>query len=162
MKQKLIFPLVALLLVLPLACKAPTNASELPAVQLVDLDGKNVELSQFQGKPLLINFWATWCGPCRFEIPMLNELHKKYASSDLVIVGISTDEAGAEVVKQFMKDVPIQYRSYLKGTDTEDKFGGIWGLPTNFFYDRSGKQVAKAFGLQSRDFFEEKIREIIR
>ncbi len=162
MKQKLIFPLVVFLLVLPFACKGPTNASELPLVQLVDLDGKPVNLSQFQGKPLIINFWATWCGPCRFEIPMLNELHKKYASSDLVIVGISTDEAGAEVVKQFIKDVPIQYKNYLKGEDTEEKFGGIWGLPTNFFYDRKGKQVAKAFGLQPRDFFEEKIREILR
>ncbi len=162
MKQRLIFPLVIFLLVLPFACKAPTNASELPLVQLVDLDGNPVKLSQFEGKPLIINFWATWCGPCRFEIPMLNELHKKYASSDLVIVGISTDEAGAEVVKQFIKEVPIQYRNYLKGEDTEEKFGGIWGLPTNFFYDRHGKQVAKAFGLQPRDFFEEKIREIIR
>src|SRR3990172_10411024 len=95
-----------LLLLLPHAsCKAPVN-SDLPDAEVKGLDGAGVRLSDFSGKPLIVNFWATWCGPCRFEIPMLNELQKKYGASDLVIIGISTDEEGAEVVKPFMREVP--------------------------------------------------------
>ncbi len=150
--------LVILALCLP-SCVRPS--SELPAVELKDLDGQIVDLATFQGKPVLVNFWATWCGPCRFEIPMLNELHKKYSSKGLVIVGISTDEEGASIVKPFMKEVPIDYPSYLKGNDTEEKFGGILGLPTNIFYDKSGKQVDKIIGLQPRDVFEQKIQQML-
>jgi thiol-disulfide isomerase/thioredoxin len=149
-------------LVLPFeACKKPAPATELPSVQLKDLDGKPVELAQYHGKPVIVNFWATWCGPCRIEIPMLNEIQRKYASRGLVIVGVSTDEDGAASVKPFLNEVPIHYVNLLKGGNTEETFGGIWGLPTNFFYDKNGKQVAKAFGLQPREFFEEKISEML-
>ena len=157
--------LLAILLtgfVLQSHCNKPVTSSLLPDVELKDLAGKPVRLQDFSAKPLIINFWATWCGPCRFEIPMLNELHRKYASSELVILGVSTDEGGSEVVEAFMKDVPIYYPVFLETSDAEAKFGGIWGLPTTFFYDKNGNQVGKAFGLQSRDFFEQKIGEIIR
>ena len=142
-------------------CKKPERVSELPQVQLKDLNGADVDLAQFKGKPLIINFWATWCGPCRFEIPMLNELHKKYSSKGLVIVGISTDEEGASIVKPFMKDTPIEYSSFIKGSDTEEKFGGIWALPTTIFFDKDGKQVEKILGVQPREFFEQKIQQML-
>jgi len=143
------------------SCKKPAPASELPAVQLKDLSGKTIDLAQFQGKPVLINFWATWCGPCRFEIPMLNELHRKYAPKGLVIVGISTDEEGATIVKPFMKEIPMEYTTYLKNNDTEEKFGGIWALPTSIFYDKNGKQIDKFLGVQPREVFEQKIQQIL-
>ena len=69
-------------------CKAPVTASSLPAVELQDLAGKRVKPSEYSGKPLILNLWATWCGPCRFEIPMLNDLQKKYSEKGLVILGI--------------------------------------------------------------------------
>lgn len=142
-------------------CKKPVTGSDLPQVQLKDLNGADVDLAQFKGKPVIINFWATWCGPCRFEIPMLNELHRKYSPKGLVIVGISTDEEGAAIVKPFMKDLPIEYSSYLKGTDTEEKFGGVWALPTTIFFDKNGKQVEKILGVQPREFFEQKIQQML-
>ena len=142
-------------------CKKPVTGSDLPQVQLKDLNGGNVDLAQFKGKPVIINFWATWCGPCRFEIPMLNELHRKYSSKGLVIVGISTDEEGAAIVKPFMRDLPIEYASFLKGSDTEEKFGGVWALPTTIFYDKNGKQVEKILGVQPREFFEQKIQQML-
>jgi thiol-disulfide isomerase/thioredoxin len=144
------------------SCKKPAPASELPAVQLKDLDGKTVDLAQLgQGKPVLVNFWATWCGPCRFEIPMLNELHRKYGPKGLVIVGISTDDEGATIVKPFMKEIPMEYTTYLKNGDTEEKFGGIWALPTSIFYDKNGKQIDKFLGVQPREVFEQKIQQIL-
>jgi thiol-disulfide isomerase/thioredoxin len=143
------------------SCKAPSKTSELPPIQLKDLNGGTVNLADYQGKPVIINFWATWCGPCRFEIPMLNELHRKYSPKGLVILGISTDEEGASIVKPFMKEVPIEYRAYLKGKDTEEKFGGIWALPTTFFYDKNGKQIEKILGVQPREVFEQNIQKML-
>jgi thiol-disulfide isomerase/thioredoxin len=144
-------------------CKAPsTGPSSLPAVELQDLTGKRVKLSEFSGKPLILNLWATWCGPCRFEIPMLNDLHKKYSDKGLVILGISTDEDGAPVVKEFMKETPIHYPSYVKTPGLEDQFGGIWALPTSYFYDRSGKQIDKIIGVQTPEYFEKQIQRILK
>src|SRR3989304_1955884 len=159
--QTTLLVIYTLLLFVPPGCKKPA-VSGLPQAQLKDLQGGTVDLAQYNGKPMIINFWATWCGPCRLQIPMLNELHKKYASSGLVIIGISTDEEGASVVKPFLKEVPMAYPSYLKGSDTEEKFGGIWALPTNYFFDKNGKQIDKLLGLQPREVFEEKIHSMIR
>jgi thiol-disulfide isomerase/thioredoxin len=144
-------------------CKAPEAAnSSLPTVELQDLSGKKIKLSEFSGKPLVLNLWATWCGPCRFEIPMLNDLHKKYSDKGLVIVGISTDEDGTQLVKDFMKETPIQYPSYLKTPGLEEQFGGIWALPTTYFYDRTGKQVDKIIGVQTPEYFEKQIQRILK
>jgi thiol-disulfide isomerase/thioredoxin len=163
MKSRVFYLLAILLCVLPFtsSCKKPSPASELPLVQLKDLDGATVDLAKFQGKPVIINFWATWCGPCRFEIPMLNELHKKYSPKGLVIVGISTDDEGATIVKPFMKEIPMEYTTFLKNDDTEEKFGGVWALPTTIFYDKNGKQVDKFLGVQPREVFEQKIQQIL-
>jgi thiol-disulfide isomerase/thioredoxin len=162
MLKRNFFPFLVLILFLvpALSCKKP--AEGLPDVEVKDLNGQTIRLSKFAGKPLVVNFWATWCGPCRFEIPMLNELHKKYASSGLILIGISTDDEGAEVVKPFMKEIPIQYGSYLKTNGVEEKFGGILGLPTTFFYDRNGRQIDKVIGMRDKDFFEDRIQELIQ
>jgi thiol-disulfide isomerase/thioredoxin len=143
------------------SCK-PVQMTQLPQVELKDLEGRTVRLQDFQGKPLIVNFWATWCGPCRHEIPMLNDLQKKYATSGLVIIAISVDEDGAAAVKPFMNEVPIHYTNLRQGPDTVEKFGGLLGYPTNFFYDRTGKQVSKVIGLQQRSFFESEIQKIIQ
>src|SRR5262249_32688918 len=99
MKPRIIFMLVGLLCLFPLVKCKQAPSSQLPKISLKDLQGKPVHLADYQGKALIVNFWATWCGPCREEIPMLNDLQKKYESKNLVILGISTDEEGAEVVK---------------------------------------------------------------
>ena len=144
-------------------CKAPQVASALPTVELLDLaSGNRVSLADFAGKPLLINFWATWCGPCRYEIPMLNDFHKKYSEKGLVILGVSTDDDGKQIVQDFMKEVPIHYPSYLKTDGLEEKFGGVWALPTSYFYDRNGKQTEKIIGVQTPEYFEKQIQRILK
>jgi len=158
--QKLFFLILLAVVVAVPACKAPQNSS-LPPVDLKDLQGQTVQLASFQGKPLVINFWATWCGPCRMEIPMINDLHRKYSKENLVILGVSTDEDGAEAVKTFMKEVPIVYPVYLGGDGVTEKFGGVWALPTTYFFDKQGNKVDQVVGLQSRDYWEQRIHKIL-
>jgi thiol-disulfide isomerase/thioredoxin len=154
--------LVIILCSITFSCKAPVAPTELPDVQVKKLTGETVRLRSFSGHPLIVNFWATWCGPCRYEIPMLNQLQKKYNKGGLVIIGISTDEGGPEVVKDFLKEIPIEYRTFLKTPGLEEKFGGILGLPTTYFYDKSGNQVEKIIGLTSREVFEQRIEELLK
>ena len=159
MKKYFIFLLLVFCFLLPSCRKLPETA--LPSVQLRDLSGKVVDLRQFQGRPLLINFWATWCGPCRIEIPMLNELHKKYSKNQLLILGVSTDDGGPETVQEFQKDVPMLYPVYMSTQAVEEKFGGIFALPTTYFYSKTGQQIDHVVGLQSRDYFEDRIHKIL-
>lgn len=163
MKLRCISLVVVLIaFVVSVSCnKKPLSDSSLPNVELKTLSGQSVHLSDYKGKPLLVNFWATWCGPCRLEIPMLNELHRKYGK-DLVILGISTDDEGAEAVREFNKEVPIEYLSLLKTDAVDQKFGGIWALPTSIFYDKQGKEIEKIIGLQTREVFEQNIEKAIK
>jgi thiol-disulfide isomerase/thioredoxin len=161
MKGRLLVALIlagSLLFLLSCARNSETT-SKLPDVELKDLAGRTVNLRDFQGKPLLVNFWATSCGPCRLEIPMLNELHRKYGK-DLVIVGISLDLDGADSVREFGKEVPIEYKILLQTSGLEKNFA-IWAIPTTYFYDRQGTQVEKIIGLQTRDFLERTIQTTI-
>lgn len=162
MKRSVILTVFVLFAVL-FSCKKPPETSALPQAELLDLDGKKVALTDYAGKPVIVNFWATWCGPCRFEIPMLNELHKKYSGHGLVILGISTDEEGASAVREFNKEVPINYLNFLTTPDVETKFGQIWALPTTYFYDRNGKLLEQPLvGVQSRDYWEKRIQQLLK
>lgn len=157
--KKAAFVLLLLIIAFSVCKLAPS--SDLPRAQVKDLSGKVVELSEYRGKPLIINFWATWCGPCRMEIPMLNELHKKYSKDHLMILGVSTDLEGPQVVKDFMKEVPMVYPVYMMTDGLEEQFGGILALPTTYFFDKQGHRVDQTVGLQSRAFFETRIMKIL-
>jgi thiol-disulfide isomerase/thioredoxin len=158
--KKIVFLLFLAAAIAAFSCKPPQSAS-LPTVELKDLNGKPIQLSSFQGKPLVINFWATWCGPCRMEIPMINDLHKKFSKNELVILGVSTDEDGPSAVTSFMKEVPILYPVYMGDDGVADKFGGVWALPTTYFFDRQGNKVDQIVGLQTRDYWENRIHKIL-
>jgi thiol-disulfide isomerase/thioredoxin len=137
-----------------------------PAVQLApdftlkDLDGKDVSLSQYKGKVVLINFWATWCDPCRIEIPWLIDMQAKYGPKGFTVVGIAMDEEGKSAVAPFLEkerfDVggqkqAMSYPIWLGTDDAAEKFGGILGYPTSFLISRDGKEVRKFQGLEGYD-----------
>jgi thiol-disulfide isomerase/thioredoxin len=127
-----------------------------PVWELKDLDGKMVKSSDFDGKVVILDFWATWCPPCKAEIPGFIELQKKYAAKGLVVVGISLDEQGPSVVKQFMDQFGMNYPVVMGNLKIMQDFGGA-GLPTTFVIDRSGKIVAKHVGFASKETFEKEI-----
>lgn len=136
------------------------NPEPAPEFMLTDLGGKPLALASFSGKVVLLNFWATWCGPCRSEIPGLIELQSKYADR-LQVVGLSTDEGPAENVKQYAERMRINYPVGIATSEVERKYGGILALPTSFLLDSQGRVVQKHIGLWDRAYFELEIRALL-
>jgi len=127
-----------------------------PAVTFKNLDGQAIPLSQYQGKVVLVNFWATWCEPCQIEIPWLIEMQQKYSSKGFTVLGVDVDDEGSNVVSAYTakerfnvngQQLAINY-PILRGDDAvADKFGGLLGYPTSFLVSRDGKIVKKTQGL---------------
>lgn len=124
-------------------------------------DGKTVTLSSLRGKAVLVNFWATWCGPCKFEMPWLVDLQKKYGDQGLQIVGITKDDSNEDTIAKFMKKMGVNYTILVGNQQVQDSYGGIGGLPTSFFVDRSGKVVHEIVGLDSESKIEDAIKKAL-
>ena len=131
-----------------------------PELTLKDLDGKDVSLSEYKGKVVLVNFWATWCEPCRVEIPWLIEMQKKYGPRGFVLLGIALDEEGKSAVAPFVakerfdvngQKLPMSYQILIGNDDSADKFGGLFGYPTSVLISRDGKQIKRVTGIISED-----------
>src|SRR3989441_8417416 len=129
-----------------------------PDVIFKDLEGKDVPLSSFKGKVVLVNFWATWCDPCYIEIPWLIEMQQKYEAKGFTVLGISMDEEGKSAVAPFLakerfnvngQKLPMNYPIVIGNDEVADKFGGLLGYPTSFLISKDGKIVKKVQGLIS-------------
>lgn len=132
-----------------------------PDFTLPTVDGKQVKLSDLRGKAVLLNFWATWCGPCRVEIPWFMELEKQYGPKGFVIVGVSMDDDPKKDVPKFAEEMKIDYPILVGNETVADQYGGVEGLPVTFFIDRDGKIVKKALGLTSHSEIEDGIKEAL-
>ena len=133
-----------------------------PDFELASLEGKNTKLSDFRGKAVLLNFWATWCGPCKIEMPWFVELQKEYGPQGFQIVGVAMDDdASAEDIAKFAKQLGVNYPVLLGKESVGQSYGGVGVLPTTYFIDREGKLVAREFGLQSRSVFVDHIKEAL-
>jgi cytochrome c biogenesis protein CcmG/thiol:disulfide interchange protein DsbE len=127
---------------------------------LTALDGSQTSLAQHQGKVVLVNFWATWCEPCRVEIPWLIEFHQKYGPQGLVIVGIAMDDEGKKVVEPYVQNERFEvngrseamsYQVVLGNDAVAEQFGGVIGLPTSMLYARDGTKIKTMIGLINHD-----------
>ena len=125
--------------------------------KLKDIEGKEVALSSFKGKVVLLNFWATWCGPCKAEIPGFVELQEKYRDK-LTIVGYSVDDT-AELAKKYAAQYKMNYPILLgEGReDVQDAYGPIWGIPASFLISKDGKVCRKHLGIAPKAVFEKEI-----
>lgn len=124
------------------------------------LDGKPVNLADVRGKVVLLNFWATWCGPCRAEIPDLIELQTKYKDR-LQIIGLMVDDDDAGVVRRVVAQTGINYPVAITSTELRMKYGGIAALPTSFVLDSEGRVVQKHEGLRNPALYEMEIRALL-
>ena len=136
------------------------NPDPAPDFSLTDLDGKTVTLAGSKGKVILLNFWATWCGPCRAEIPDLVELQNKY-KDHLQILGLVVDDNDQDAIKEFSEKFGINYPVALATNDIRLQYGGIAALPTSFVLDSEGRIVQKHEGLRDPVLYEMEIRALL-
>jgi cytochrome c biogenesis protein CcmG/thiol:disulfide interchange protein DsbE len=132
-----------------------------PDFALRDLDGNTVKLSDYKGKVVIIDFWATWCGPCRRGIPEFIELQSEYGEEKLAILGISVDQGDLSVVPKFAKNYGINYPVLYANMDVQQKYGPIRSIPTAFIVDKAGKVRNLAIGLRPKSFFKEQIDSLL-
>ncbi|HVP51636.1 MAG TPA: TlpA disulfide reductase family protein [Terriglobales bacterium] len=137
------------------------NGSVAPDFALKGLDGKQVRLSDYRGKAVLLNFWATWCAPCKIEMPWFVDLQKQYASQGLQVIGVAMDDSGEETIAKFAKEMGVNYPVLVGKEAVGDAYGGVEFLPTTFIIDRQGKVVDRVFGLVGRGEFEDNIKKAL-
>ena len=140
----------------------PTKGSVAPVFELMSIpDGKATKLTSFRGKAVLLNFWATWCGPCKIEMPWLVDLQKQYGPQGLQIVGVAMDDTSDKEIADFAHKMGVNY-VVLKGTEkVGDLYGGVDRLPLTYFVDRSGKVVDEIVGLRSASDIEDAIKKTL-
>ncbi len=133
-----------------------------PGFTLVDLNGKKVSLSDYKGRPVLVNFWATWCGPCKIEMPWFEELRKQYASQGFEILGLTDDvDAGKDTITKVAKKIGVSYPILLTDGKVQTAYGGLDYLPMSFYVDSKGVIVEETAGLGSKDEIEAHIKKTI-
>jgi len=135
-----------------------------PSFTLATLDGKKVSLSDYKGHPVLVNFWATWCGPCKVEMPWFEEFNKQYASQGLVILGLADDvDAGKDAIAKVAKKTGVTYPILLTDGKIQKAYapGGMDYLPMSFYVDRNGVIVEETAGLGGKDEIEAHIKKTI-
>ncbi|MBZ5600421.1 MAG: TlpA family protein disulfide reductase [Acidobacteriia bacterium] len=145
------------------AALAGANLTGQPAPEftLQSLDGKTVRLADFRGKAVLLNFWATWCEPCKIEMPWFVELQKQYGPEGLQVVGIAMDDASQEDIAKFASNMGVNYPILIGKEAVGDAYGGVQFLPATFYIGRDGKVVDKVFGLKGRGEIEEDIKKAL-
>lgn len=141
--------------------KAAKDRKAAPDFTLTDHTGKAVKLSDFKGKVVLLNFWATWCGPCKVEIPWFIEFQQTYKDRDLVVLGVSFDDDGWKSVKPYMDEKKINYRIVIGNDDVAAKYGGVESLPETLLIDKSGRIATKHVGLVSKSDYKSEIESLL-
>ncbi|MEI9978226.1 MAG: TlpA disulfide reductase family protein [Edaphobacter sp.] len=132
-----------------------------PAFIVTTLDGKEVSLANYKGKVLIVNFWATWCGACRLEMPWLAQLREQYAHQGFEIVGIVTDGATEEKVRQIADKYGVKYPVLRCNHKTAQAYGGLPYLPESFYIDKTGTMVLEAADAGSKEEIEANIRKLL-
>lgn len=123
-----------------------------PDFELATLEGNRFRLSDHEGKVVILNFWATWCAPCRVEIPDLIEMQEELKDEGVLFVGISLDHEGKEIVEQFAAEADFNYPILLDDGSVSDKYGGIYALPTTVLIDRDGNISYRIPGMVTKDY----------
>ena len=133
-----------------------------PDFELDSLDGKKVKLSDFRGKAVILNFWATWCAPCKVEMPWFVDLQNQYGRDGLEVLGVAMDDSEPAKISQFTSEIGVNY-PVLLGTDkVSEQYGNVEYLPTTFYINRQGKIVGKVAGLLDRAQVEDDARRALQ
>jgi cytochrome c biogenesis protein CcmG/thiol:disulfide interchange protein DsbE len=150
---------------------SPLTGKAAPAFSLEDLSGKKVSLDSYKGKAVLVNFWATWCAPCKIETPWIVELRSQYAAQGFEVLGISADDLDLDDAKKLADEkkeiahsaeqLHISYPVLINGGSIDKDYGGLDELPMSFYIDRKGTVVAVQMGLNSKEEMEGNIKKAL-
>ncbi len=144
------------------AVRADSRRQRAPDFALKDAGGKLVHLADYRGKVVILDFWATWCGPCTIEIPWFTEFQRKYKDRGFEVLGVSMDEDGWKAITPFVARKKMNYRVVLGDDKTGDLYGGLEALPTTFVIDRNGRIAAVHVGLADKKDFEDAIETLLQ
>ena len=138
-----------------------TISKPAPDFTLESISGQSMRLSDLRGKAVLLNFWATWCAPCKIEMPWFVELQNEYGSQGLQIVGVAMDDSSKEDIAKFAKDMGVNYPVLIGKEAVGEEYGGVPALPESFFIGRDGKIVDKIIGLKGKAEIEDSIKKAL-
>lgn len=166
-RQVLILSVILLIPVIISGCTVKEDEARKPAADfsIPDLEGKLVSLSDYKGQIVMINFWATWCSPCREEIPHFVEFQKKYGPEGFTILGLTIDTIDPEEVKEFAIEYKMNYPILYLGKQSKQvqkDYGNFRGIPTSFLIDRDGLIIRKVTGLMEKSFWDKEIRTALK
>jgi peroxiredoxin len=146
---------------LELTLKPLAERQAAPAFELKDVNGAVVTPAEYKGRVVLLNFWATWCVPCKAEIPWFQEFDKKYKDRGFAVLGVSLDEEGWEVVKPYVAERKLTYRMVIGSEEVATRYGVVDSLPKTFIIDKEGKIAAIHAGLVSKATFQKEIEDVL-
>jgi len=160
---EVVIPAILLTMLLPerLSATGPASRKPAPDFTLLDAKGVNVKLSDYKGKIVLLHFWATWCGPCKIEIPWFIEFERTYKDRGFAVLGISMDEEGWKVVNPYIEQKRLNYRIAIGDDALAMRYGGIYALPTTLVIDRNGRIAAQHVGLKNKSTYEDDILQML-
>jgi peroxiredoxin len=148
--------------------KRPTSSlvgdvrgAEAPDFELVSLDGRKVKLSDYRGKAVVLNFWATWCAPCKIEMPWFVDIQSHYGNDGLAILGVAMDDSDPQKISQFASQMGVNYPVLLGTNKVSEAYGDVEYLPTTFYINRQGKIVGKVAGLIGKAEIEADARKAL-
>lgn len=151
----------ALLLVTRVTTLHPAHAYPAADFTLSDLNGNPVHLSALRGKAVVLNFWASWCGPCRAEIPCFNDMQREYGPQGLQVIGVSMDDGGRDEIKRSVQRMNVEYTVLVGDAHVASMYGAEEILPTTYYISRDGKVVALAKGVISKREVESNIKDAL-
>ena len=141
--------------------KTDAERKAAPSFSLKDADGRTVTLADYKGKVILLNFWATWCGPCKIEIPWFSDFEQKYKDRGFAVLGVAMDDEGWEIVKPYIAKNKVNYRILVGDDATAQMYGGVESLPTTFMIDGEGRIASTHVGLVSKSDYENEIVQLL-
>jgi len=141
--------------------KEEKDRKKAPEFVLKDANGQDVKLSDYRGKVVLLNFWATWCGPCEVEIPWFIDFQREYKDRDFAVLGLSLDDDGWTSVRPFLAREKLNYRVMVTSEEVDQLYGGVNSLPTTFVLDREGRVATSHVGLISKNTYRQEILTLL-